>query len=398
METKTAYTPELRFPEFSGDWQEKTLGDICNVISEKGNFNDIGNYVSTENMLQNYGGVVFDTKQPAINSLTKYRKGDILFSNIRPYLKKVWQASVDGTASNDVIVFRTQNTFDECFVCYVIKNDTFIDYVMASAKGVKMPRGDKNTMLNYKISFPPLPEQRKIAACLSSLDSLIKSVGEKIDLLKQHKKGLMQKMFPKRGSNVPELRFDGFEGDWVAVQFGSIFNETKDVSKVDNEDTLLSSTINGISLNSDVFSHQRGESTKGYKKIKKNMLILSAQNLHLGNANVNLQFEHGLISPAYKTYEIIGCDPIFLSHWIKRDATKNFFFVATTEGASVCRRNVEWSKLYSQEILLPSLAEQKAIASCLTSLDNEIEKYEQKLQALQMHKKGLMQKMFVKIR
>ena len=125
-------------------------------------------------------------------------------------------------------------------------------------------------------------------------------------------------------------------------------------------------------LNSELFSHFRGSSNIGYLKIKKNDLILSAQNLHLGNCNVNLRFEHGIISPAYKVYELINCDPLFMQSWVKRDNTKNFFLLASTEGASVCRKNIVWEDLYKQEISIPKFQEQKKIGEFFSNLDNTI--------------------------
>ena len=129
-------------------------------------------------------------------------------------------------------------------------------------------------------------------------------------------------MFPQEGETVPKVRFKGFEGEWEKIPFGSFLKESYERSTVENEDILLSSAITGVYLNSELFGHQRGASNIGYKKIKKNMLILSTQNLHLGNANVNLRFEHGLISPAYKVYEIVNISPLFLQQWIKMDSTK----------------------------------------------------------------------------
>ena len=92
--------------------------------------------------------------------------------------------------------------------------------------------------------------------------------------------------------------------------------------------------------------------------MKKNDLILSAQNLHLGNCNVNLRFEHGIISPAYKVYELVDCDPLFMQAWVKQDKTKDFFLKASTEGASVCRKNIVWEELYKQELSVPKIDEQ----------------------------------------
>ena len=135
---------------------------------------------------------------------------------------------------------------------------------------------------------------------------------------------------------------------------------------------MLSCAINGIYLNSELFGHFRGATTIGYLKVNKNDLILSAQNLHLGNANVNLRFEHGIISPAYKVYDLVDCDPYFVHSWVKKDSTKNFFLCATTEGASQCRKNIEWHTLEKQTILMPVIQEQNLIGNYFQALDELI--------------------------
>ena len=132
-------------------------------------------------------------------------------------------------------------------------------------------------------------------------------------------------------------------------------------------------------LNSELFSHFRGSSNIGYLKVKKNDLILSAQNLHLGNCNVNLRFEHGIISPAYKVYELVGCNPLFMQAWVKKDSTKDFFLKASTEGASVCRKNIVWEELYKQELPVPSIEEQTKVGEYFNSLDHLITLHQRKL-------------------
>lgn len=197
--------PSLRFPEFANDkeWEEKKLGEIVKEVDDKCSISklDIATYISTENMLQDIGGVKQISKLPDTGSFTCFKRGDVLFSNIRPYLRKVWQTEFDGTASNDVIVFRALNGFDSHFVSQIIKSDGFIAYTMAGAKGVKMPRGDKSMMLGYLVSVPSLPEQYKIAMCLSTMDETITAYTEKAALLGQYKKGLMQQMFPQNHMN-----------------------------------------------------------------------------------------------------------------------------------------------------------------------------------------------------
>ena len=147
-------------------------------------------------------------------------------------------------------------------------------------------------------------------------------------------------------------------------------------------------------LNSELFGHQRGASNKGYKKIKYGTMVLSTQNLHLGNANVNLRFKNGMVSPAYKTYDITGCSIELLAHWIKSDAAKHFFYNATTVGASMCRRNVEWETLYEQPLFLPSTDEQDKIASFLSFLTQRIDAQQKYVATLKKYKRGVMQKVF----
>ena len=147
-------------------------------------------------------------------------------------------------------------------------------------------------------------------------------------------------------------------------------------------------------LNTELFGHQRGASNKGYKKIKYGTMVLSTQNLHLGNANVNLRFEHGMVSPAYKTYDIIGCSVDLIAQWIKSEAAKHFFYNATTVGASVCRRNVEWDTLYEQPLYLPSLDEQEKVASFLALLSDRINKQHLIVSALKKYKRGVFEMVF----
>ena len=192
----------------------------------------------------------------------------------------------------------------------------------------------------------------------------------------------------------PKLRFPGFDEPWKATAFGDLVHEFSNRTKVEDEDVLLSAAIEGMFLNTELFGHQRGASNKGYKKIKYGTMVLSTQNLHLGNANVNQRFEHGMVSPAYKTYDISGCSIDLIAQWIKSDAAKRFFYYATTVGASVCRRNVEWDTLYGQSLFLPSLPEQEKIANLLTLLSNRIEKQRQLIIALKKYKRGVFEAVF----
>ena len=175
------------------------MGEIVSIVEKKCALDNLDalTCVSTENMLPDYGGVRNNSKLPKSGSFTCFKTGDILFSNIRPYLKKVWKANFDGTASNDVVVFRTSKDFESNFIPVLIKSDSFISYTMLGSKGLKMPRGDKEMMLNYSIAVPPITEQRRIANCLSSIDETINVQTDKLAQFVSHKRGLMQQLFPQ---------------------------------------------------------------------------------------------------------------------------------------------------------------------------------------------------------
>ena len=138
------------------EWNRKKLKDICYYVRDKINVSDlaINKYVSTENMCNNKGGIIKNKIINNINKCTRYEDNDVLFSNIRPYFKKIWLAEGHGGCSNDVLCFRTINDEYKYFLYYMLRQDVFFDYVMAGTKGSKMPRGDKQHIMNWTYTFP----------------------------------------------------------------------------------------------------------------------------------------------------------------------------------------------------------------------------------------------------
>ena len=166
------------------NWKKCKLGDVATTTTTKIGCSDItSNYISTENMLPNKGGVVAASSFPSTGNVSTYQQGDILVSNIRPYFKKIWRATCNGTASNDVIIFCANEGVDNLYLYYLLADDRFFAYVMTGAKGTKMPRGDKKQILQYPVNLPPLEEQKRIADILGAFD-------DKIELLQKQNKTL----------------------------------------------------------------------------------------------------------------------------------------------------------------------------------------------------------------
>jgi type I restriction enzyme S subunit len=132
------------------------------------------NFISTDNILQNKLGITQANNLPPNDlAMPSYSEGDILIANIRPYLKKIWFADKDGGCSSDVLVFETKKGYFPKFIYYNLFKDDFFDFVMKGSKGTKMPRGDKNQILDFLIPDFELPTQKKIAKVLSDLDGKI---------------------------------------------------------------------------------------------------------------------------------------------------------------------------------------------------------------------------------
>lgn len=137
-------------------WRMGTLGEVCEYVTDKIDVEelDIDTYISAENMVKDKGGIIQCISFPEEGRCTKFQTTDVLLSNIRPYFKKLWKATFDGGCSNDVLCIRTKGLFTQSMLYYTMEGDNFFDYVMAGSNGVKMPRGDKNWIMNYEIVIP----------------------------------------------------------------------------------------------------------------------------------------------------------------------------------------------------------------------------------------------------
>ena len=173
------------------------LSDICSFRKGKVEVENLNakNYISTENMLPNKCGITEASSLPTVSLTQEYNSGDVLVSNIRPYFKKIWQAEYDGGCSNDVLVFVPKPNTDKDFLYYVLADDDFFTYSMATSKGTKMPRGDKTSIMQYEVPLIDLQVQKKIASVLKALDEKIKLNNEINNNLEQQAKALYKDWF-----------------------------------------------------------------------------------------------------------------------------------------------------------------------------------------------------------
>ena len=201
------------------------LSDICDYAKGKINVSvlDEDTYISTENMMPNKGRITGSSSLPTVAQTQSFSAGDVLVSNIRPYFKKIWFAEFDGGCSNDVLVFRTKEGVSKRFLYYVLADDTFFNYSMATSKGTKMPRGDKAAIMKYQVPDFTYEEQEKIAGLLEALDKKIQLNAEINENLEQQAQALFKSWFldyePWNGI-VPDSWINGKLGDFADIKRG----------------------------------------------------------------------------------------------------------------------------------------------------------------------------------
>ena len=392
--------PKLRFNADDGtkfpDWKEKRLNDVCEY--NKGQSVGI-NYVGTENMKQDFSGVNDLDSENKVKGVT-YNIGDTLMSNIRPYLKKTWKADIKGVCSTDVLVFHPTNINSD-YLYRNISSEKFISYVMTAAKGSKMPRGDKEHIMNYDIQVPCLPEQQKIASLFAEIDTLIQSAEKELDGYRELKQGMLQKMFPKKGEKVPEIRFPEFTGDWEQHKLGEVAplrggyafksdkykTEGTPIVRISN---ILSDGSVGAEFayyddieddekctlgNGDALLAMSGATTGKVSILKCNNNDKYYQNQRVGYFERNEQYNYG-----------------FVSTIVRSDLFKEQLTLVLVAGA---QPNVSSKEIDAFEFMFPnSIVEQKKIGEYFSNLDNLIALQQQELDGYKELKKGLLQQMF----
>lgn len=197
------------------------LCSICSYRREKIETSrlSLDEYVSTENMLQNRGGIAKAASLPTTSSTQAYKKGDILVSNIRPYFKKIWKATHDGGCSNDILVLVAKDTCNTDFLYYVLSDDSFFDYATATSKGTKMPRGDRSAIMQYQVPIFDMETQQKIGASLQFIDAKICNNQQINDNLLDQMQALYKSWF------VDFLPFDGVRPEsWTKTDIYSLAN------------------------------------------------------------------------------------------------------------------------------------------------------------------------------
>ena len=385
-EQKKAVVPRLRFPEFrdAGPWEVKRLGDIGPVCMCK---RVLKHQTSDKGDIPFYKIGTFGSKPDAYISKELYES----YKSIYPFPNKGdVLISASGTIGRTVVYDGRPAYFQDSNIVWIANKEAIVlnAFLAYCYETVRWPTDDNtiprlynDNLRKMKIVVPSKQEQQKIADCLSSLDELIELQAKKLEALQTHKKGLMQQLFPREGETTPRLRFPEFRnaGPWEVKRLSDITrHETSSLTL--NTLVLTDSGYPIYGANGCIGFIDSFEQEDKYIAMVKDGSGVGRLTIREGKSSVLSTLTY--IKPREKsvlvTWLYYCLSALDLSCFIKGSGIPHIYF----------------SDVGATKVGLPSLPEQQKIADCLSSLDELIELQAKQLEALQAHKKGLMQQLF----
>lgn len=405
MKNNKKLIPELRFPEFRNEeeWKVTPIGEVFNSFSggtpntsEKDYYGGDIPFIRSAEINRNETEL-FLTKKGIENSSAKYvKKGDLLVALYGANSGDSAISKINGAINQAILCLQSEYSNVYTYNFLTLKQDWIVSKFIQGGQGNLS--GD--IVKSILIPFPKKLEQQKIASCLSSLDEVIEAHSQKLELLKNHKKGLMQNLFPQEGEKVPKLRFKEFEkdGEWVTKKLGQI-GEPLMCKRVFREQTS-ENPISGVPFYK---IGTFGKEADSYIPIELYEEYKSKYSFpNVGDILISASGTIGRLV----IYE--GAPAFFQDSniiWLGNDEKNilnSFLFYCystlkwqTSDGGIISR--LYNSDFKNMQVRFPkNKIEQQKIASCLSSLDNLITAQAEKIEQLKQHKKGLMQGLFPK--
>lgn len=388
-EAKPGPVPELRFPEFreAGPWEVKRLGEIAEL--KAGKFipaSDI-RADSEHGLNPCYGGNGLRGFTESFTHSGEYP----LIGRQGAYSGNVQLAEGRFHATEHAIVVTPVESASTKFLFKLLVRANLSRLVTGQAQpGLSVAR-----LNGVSLPLPSLPEQQKIAICLGSLEDLIRAEEGRLEALRAHKTGLMQRLFPAPGQTTPRLRFPEFQnaGPWEVKRLGELFEERTE--RGGKRDQLLSVTMgSGVVRASDLDRRTNASSDlSNYKQVLPGDIVYNSMRMWQGASGVSI--DSGLVSPAY-TVVIPGEEQVsgFWGYYFKHPSSLEKF-TQYSQGVTSDTWNLKFPAFSTIKMLAPRLvSEQQRIADCLTSLDDLIRAQGETIEALKTHKRGLMNRLF----
>lgn len=394
---KIMNVPVLRFKEFSDEWQVKKLGAVGEINPRTEELPNEFIYIDLEsvekgNLLKET--VVLRDEAPS-RAQRVLKHSDVLFQMVRPYQKNNLFFNKYGNyvASTGYAQIRAYESPQ--FLYQVLNLESVITEVINRCTGTSYPAINSTDLAAISICVPTLPEQTKIANFLTAIDDKINQLSQKVDLLSQYKKGVMQQIFSQ------QLRFkddDGREFDeWKKTTFSNFVTERSEISNDDLLPTYSLTIENGVTPKTERYEreHLVGDTDNAYKLVKQYDFAYNPMNLRFGAIAKYTGEGSVKVSKYYNIFYVKNtADARFFEAFIKSPDMLKFYDKMST-GSLIEKKRVHFTDFLKFKMAFPSLPEQTKIANFLTAIDDKIKQTKDQLEAMKLYKKGLLQQMFV---
>ena len=411
--------PDIRFAGFGGDWERRKLGDAFdflqnNTLSRSELSLDHGEAKNVHygDILVKFGEYLDVSKMPLPfisdrHIVDKFKAsllqdGDVVVADTaedEAVGKCVEMAGVQGVpiiSGLHTIPMRPAESFAAGYLGYYLNSDAYRDQLLPLMQGIKVMSISKSAIQDTDVSFPmDVAEQAVIGRYFIQLDGCITSLQCKLAALANFKKAMLDKMFPKDGAAVPEIRFNGFSGDWEQRRIEEITVESLEYTTLSSGLPLLTSSRNGLMYQNEYRGNQTTESAETLFSI---VPLGACTYRHMSDddvfhLNINT-VEKGLVSREYPVFSATEENDIdFIVQHMNSSASFRAFCAEQKKGGT--RTRLYYRTLCEFKMMVPKLEEQKQISKALLQLDDLIALHQRKLDCLRNIKEACLEKMFV---
>ena len=400
--------PSIRFKGYTEPWEQRKLGEVAEFT--KGRGYSKGDIESSGVPIILYGRLYTDY-QTIIGDVDTYvtmknhsvlsEGNEIIVPSSGESSEEISRASVVAKKGvilgGDLNIIRLTKKFSSVFVAITLSNGSQQKELSKRAQGKSVVHLHNSDLKEVNLFFPTLPEQTAIGSFFQELDQLITLQQRELELMKEGKKTLLSKMFPKDGENFPEIRFPGFTNAWEQRKLGEVLSERNIQEVPTAQIPLVSFTVEqGVTPKTERYNREFlvREETKKYKYTKYNDIVYNPANLKFGAIARN-KYGEAFFSPIYLTFEVNYSN--VLPEFIEKILTSNDFIqkaLKFQEGTVYERMAVKADDFLKLVIKLPTVPEQAAIGSFFQELDQLITLQQRELEILKTMKSTLLKAMF----